>query len=106
MHNQVICVCSDSAAGRLVSRDARQVMDQDGAGKHVRSLPGGMILVLGDLPGAGRPVGELFGWPAGRPGLGDRMLGWPWLLSVRSMRLLAGFRQRWGAGRLCGVSGL
>ena len=30
-------------------------MDQDGAGEHVHSLPGGLILVRDDLPGAVSP---------------------------------------------------
>lgn len=49
-------------------------MDQDGAGEYVVSLPGGLILVRDDLPGAGLACRRAAGFPPGKPGLGNRML--------------------------------
>jgi hypothetical protein len=59
------------AAWQRVSHNAMQAVDQDGAEDPVHSLPGGPILVRDDLPGAGQPVGEQFGFPAGKPGLAN-----------------------------------
>jgi hypothetical protein len=49
-------------------------MDRDGAGERVVWLPGGLVLVRDDLPGAGLACRRAVGFPAGKPGLGHRML--------------------------------
>ena len=49
-------------------------LDRDGDGEYVVWLPGWLVLVRDDLPGAGLACRRAVAFPPGKPGLGNRML--------------------------------
>ena len=49
VHNQVVCVWSDSAGASAFLMMPGGPMDRDGAGEHVVWLPGGLVLVRDDF---------------------------------------------------------
>jgi len=74
VHNQVICVQSDSAGASAFLMMPDGPMDRDGAGEHVVWLPGGLVLVRDDFRARGFSLSAGSRLPAGKPGLGHRML--------------------------------